>query len=424
MLSPIPSSGVSSRPKGAGGTSLSLLRLLNISLCLILFRALIAPLSLALFLPPPDTRTPRLLFVFGALKLLLPLGVRVNEDPETARWAPTLAITRDREIRGRRAGIMRGLGALVSEAGTCDGENGIPLEKIPFLVVVPPLAGGGDITGTPPCTGNICSGTFANALGSPPMRLGRDAALDNERGLTVLCILASELAVGANSVDVLFLTTLFVLLFPTSLGRTPDGTSGFFKPIELAADDPRELPVPVPLEFIFDPRAPLTLARLLVRDIRPRGCWNKGMAPRRPAEIPEAEEGVIDIVPDDAVLDLVPAAEFVLVLVDIFLPNPFPVTGIRKLLLESGGLAVDVLATGGLGTLGLAAGAGFVRTFGVSFLLAAGTVLWGAPVTGTVDFCLGALLPIPFQTLLTMLFAEDRKPNLVVIPFFADMIQA
>lgn len=278
MPFPSPFGVLSRSTTGGGDTTLSLLRLLSISLCLSLFRALIAALSRALAFPPmPDTRTPRLPLVFGTLKLLLPLGVRLSEDLDAARWAPTLAMTREREIRGRRAGTARGLDTFVSEVGTCDREKvGAPLEKmepLPLLVVKALATGGGDVRaklGSPTCAVVVCSGTFGSALGSASMALGRNAALDNEDGLTVLCILARELAVGASSVEVLFLTMLFVLLLSTSLDRTLEGIPDFFKPIELAMDDACELPVP--LELVLDLSVPPTLVRLLVRDIRLRGC--------------------------------------------------------------------------------------------------------------------------------------------------------
>lgn len=129
------------------------------------------------------------------------------------------------------------------------------------------------------------------------------------------------------------------------------------------------------------------------------------------------DEVALDLVPT---VNLVPTVEFVIAPVDAVLPNPTLVEGMRKPLLRSA-IRVAAFAIGGLGTLALAAGAGFIRTFGVDSLVAAGTVLWDCPGTDKVGFCFGALLPTPFQTLLTIFFAEERKPNLLPIPFFADI---
>lgn len=249
------------------------------------------------------------------------------------------------------------------------------------------------------------------------MALGRDAALVSEGGLTVLCILARELAVGANKVEVLFLL-LFVLPLPSSFCRMPDRILGFFNPIELAADVRSELPVPP--ELVLDPRVPPALARLLVRNTPLGGCWNEGMGPRRSDGIPDTDEVVfVRVIPDETVLDPVPIIElvpFIPILADDFLSNPIPVAGTRKLVIGPD-FAVVAFATECLTMLGFTVCDGFVRIFGVSFL-AAGAVFWDGPGMEIVEPCLEALLPTPFQTFLTKLLADAMKPNLVAIPFF------
>lgn len=237
----------------------------------------------------------------------------------------------------------------------------------------------------------------------------------------MLCILARELAVGANNVDVLVLAMLLVLVLPTSFARTPDEIPCFFSPIEFAVDVPRELAVP--LELVLDPRVPPAPTRLFIRDIPLKGFWNEGIAPRRAAGIPEIEEAVLErVIPDEAVLDFVPPVEFVPfvpILVEDFLPSPIFAAGTRKLELGSS-FPAEAFTAACFGTLVFRAGAGLLRTFGTGFLAAGSTVLCTGPGTVALELGLGGTPPTPLQTFLTRLFADERKPNLVAIPFFAE----
>lgn len=103
--------------------------------------------------------------------------------------------------------------------------------------------------------------------------------------MTVLCILANELAVGANSVEVLFLATLPppAPTLPTSLEQTlpMEGLPSFLTLMELAAVT-REPPVPVPLALDLVPDVPVDslVAMLLVLDLCPGSRENDGIGAR------------------------------------------------------------------------------------------------------------------------------------------------
>ncbi|KAF8483233.1 hypothetical protein JB92DRAFT_3032161 [Gautieria morchelliformis] len=205
-------------------------------------------------------------------------------------------------------------------------------------------------------------------------------------GRTVLCILARELAVGAESVDVRFRGAPMLPMLPPA--PAPPAGIFVFRPSEPAAPTPlvleRALPVPVPVSA--------TLARLCARD---RDGWNTGIGPRRAVGmILDADADAARVHDGGVSAD---AAEALLVRTDDARTAPA---------LEAGGLGTGGFVVGG--------GAGFVRTRGVCVLGAGG----GGP--GALCFCFCAPPPpTPFQTDLTMLFAEDRKPILVAVAFFA-----
>ena len=366
---------------------------------------------------------------------LLP-AVLLIDDPEAARCAPSFAMTREREMRGRRTGSGRGFGlkstfekAVAAGGAGVDANDGVPPAKIvpgpPLGVETPPTSGGDIDVGIPLGLVERCPRTFPKPLPSGPATFRWDATLVKDGGRTVLCIRARELAVGAKSVDdVRFLTTLLALPVPTSpigVGTNP----AFLMPIELAVAPPlRELVVPPPL--VRDPVVPPPFTRLLVRDMRPAGCWKEGMGPRRAGATVEnaAEETVLDRPTTEAALDLVPIIEFVPVLVTACRPTPSPVEGPRRLVFGSG-LVVDVVAGVGFAALDLIAELGLMRTLGVGFLLAVPLCedFGGSKVDVGFGTCVFDVPTPLFQTFLTRVFAAERKPNLVAIPFFADNIK-